>query len=90
MRFACSSIVRLTTHPHTTQSANSAADGTYTISSDSTCLRGLSRTTTRDNEVTVQWVPAHSTVAGSKKADEFAKAAASQSAPRKGMPDQYR
>ena len=44
----------------------------------------------RDNEVTARWVPAHSTATGNEKADDFAKAAASQSAPREEIPDEHR
>lgn len=50
----------------------------------------FSRITARDNEVTVRWIPAHSTAPGNEKADEFAKAAASRSAPTEEMPDEYR
>ena len=35
----------------------------------------------RDNEVTIRWVPTHSGAPGNEKADESAKAAASQTAP---------
>ena len=49
-----------------------------------------SRITARDKEVAVRWVPARPTVAGNEKADELAKAAASKSAPREEIPDEYR
>ena len=39
------------------------------------------RVLARNNEVTIRWVSANSKVAGSEKVDEFAKAAASRSAP---------
>ena len=35
-----------------------------------------SRLRTRENEVTIRWVPAHSGASGNEVADEFAKAAA--------------
>ena len=46
----------------------------------------------RDNEVTIQWVPAHSRVLGNEKADEFAKAAAGRAAPynNDSVPDELR
>lgn len=44
----------------------------------------------RDNEITVRWVPAHSTVEGNEKADESPKAAANKSPPREENPGEYR
>ena len=45
---------------------------------------------TRDNEVTVCWVPTHHEVPGNKKAEEFAKAAADGSYPDDAVLDEYR
>ena len=41
----------------------------------------------RDNEVTIRWVPTHHDVPGNEKADEYAKAAAE---PECAVPDEYR
>ena len=46
-----------------------------------------SRVLVRDNEVTARWVLAHHGIVGSKKADEYAGAAAEGSAPQDGVPD---
>ena len=37
---------------------------------------------TRDDEVTIRWVPAYHEIAGNEKTGKFAKAAAGQTAPR--------
>ena len=39
------------------------------------------RILTRNNQVTIHWVPSHSKVKGNEKADAYAKAAASRTAP---------
>ena len=45
----------------------------------------------RDSEVTIRWVPAHHGITGNEKADEFAKAAASRTAPcNADVPDELR
>ena len=50
------------------------------------------RVTARDNEVTIRWVPVHNGIPGNEKANEFAKAAASQVAPcnNNEVPDELR
>lgn len=50
------------------------------------CTRALSR----DNEVSIRWVPAHHSVLGNEKADEFAKAAADGEEPDSAVPDSCR
>ena len=47
-----------------------------------------SRVMAGDNEVSIRWVPAHCEIAGNEKANEYAKAAASRSAPGVAVPDE--
>jgi hypothetical protein len=49
----------------------------FAIAAIEVCDRVLSR----DNEVTIRWVPAHSKVAGNEQADKYAKATARRLAP---------
>ena len=50
------------------------------------------RVITRDNEVTICWVPAFNGIPGNERADEFIKTAASRAAPRSDdiVPDELR
>ena len=50
---------------------------TFAVTAIQTCSQIMSR----GNSVTIRWVPAHQGIAGNKKADEFAKAAAKQNTP---------
>ena len=58
----------------------------FAIPSMEVCSRILSR----DSEVTIRWVPAHSEIPGNEMADEFAKAAAEGNTPGDDVPDEYR
>ena len=49
-----------------------------------------SRIIVRDNGVTVRWVLAHHGIDSNEKADEYAKAAAEESAPCDDVPDEHR
>ena len=53
-------------------------------------IEGCSRVMSRDNEITVRWVPAHHGVPGNEKADEYAKAAAEGERPDSTVPDELR
>ena len=44
-------------------------------------MEACDRILARDNHVTIRWVPSHTRVEGNEKADIYAKAAASRSAP---------
>lgn len=49
-----------------------------------------SRTQSRNNEVTLRWVPAHHGVTGNEVADGHARAAASMGTPNSAVPGEYR
>ena len=59
-----------------------------------TAMEACDRVLTRDNELTIRWVPAHHGVQGNEVADENARTAASRSAPCSngddGVPDELR
>ena len=44
-------------------------------------MEACDRILSRDNQVTIRWVPAHIKVEGNEKADAYAKAAAARTAP---------
>ena len=58
----------------------------FAIAAIEACTRFLSR----DNEVSIRWVPAHHAVLDNEKADEYAKAAAEGGGPNSAVPDEYR
>ena len=53
-------------------------------------IERCSRSMTRDNEVTTQWIPEHHGVAGKERADEYAKAAVEGIRPDSAVPDELR